>query len=155
VAIEYLLIDTELAGLVTKRPQDVRVKFLQELVRVIDPEWDAFAARYHEAMAETQALSDYLKRHGLGTGRVTETLEDEVEGQQFEDPSRISATLLGHTIENGEWWQYMKELAYRHPPAALFVARQMVGNREILIPPLRKQDSLATTLGLQQLEHRA
>lgn len=155
LAIEFLLVDAEVAGCATKRPHQARIAFLQELVRQIDPNWDAFVDRYREATQQTQDLRDYLERRGLGTGRSQETLEDEVEGQQFDDPSRISATLLGYHIEDGEWWQYMKELAYRHPAAVLFVARQLVGDQEILIPPLRTKPGLATMLGLLQLEHKS
>ena len=54
----------------------------------------------------------------------------EIREQQSKDPRLISAHLLGRKIENGEWWQYMKELAYEHPAAILFVARQVVGSRD-------------------------
>ena len=58
------------------------------------------------------------------------------------------AALLGREIENGEWWQYLKELGYEHPAGVLFIARQVVGDTEILMPRLLADSRVPRALGL-------
>jgi hypothetical protein len=146
-ALIYLLLDPEAAARLDARPEEVRLAFLKELVHQRDPNWSGFLARYAEASELTRAFSARLR------GRQEAlTLADELEQQSTdaEDPRRIPAALLGHEIENGEWWQYLKELAYEHPAAVLFVARQAVGDLEMLIPRHAADSPIAQLLGLPQ-----
>ena len=139
---EYLL-SPDAAGALSERPEPVRLEFLVELVRQQDPQWAAFLERYEEASRLAGQFGDRLR---VSTGNLT--LADEIQRQSGEDPRRIPATLLGHTIEGGEWWQYLKELAYEHPAAALFVARQAVVDFEILVPRHRPDSPVACALGI-------
>lgn len=141
-AFEYLL-SPDAAGSLSERPEPVRLEFLAELVRQQDGQWAAFLERYEEASKLTGQFGNRLR---VSAGNLT--LADEIQRQLGEDPRRIPATLLGHSIEGGEWWQYLKELAYEHPAAALFVARQAVGDFEIIVPRHRLESPVARALGL-------
>ena len=72
----------------------------------------------------------------------------EIDEQMTTDPSAISALLLGRAIPGGAWWQYMKELAYEHPAAVLFVSRQAIGETEIVMPRYRADSTAVRRLGL-------
>ncbi|MBP8129521.1 MAG: hypothetical protein KA184_08050 [Candidatus Hydrogenedentes bacterium] len=151
-ALTYLLLDAEAAARLDARPFEQRVAFLVSYVRLRDPEWDVFAARYREACALTEEFGRRLQRE---TAPVEDSgasgLAQEIEQQYAErDPCDIEARMLGRTIADGEWWQYLKELACRHPAAALFVARQTAGNDvEIIVPRMREDCPLAAPLGIQ------
>jgi len=141
-AFEYLL-SPDVAGALSERPEALRLEFLAELVRQQDAQWGSFLERYQEASALAGQFGDRLR---ASAGSMS--LADEIQRELGEDPRRIPATLLGHTIEGGEWWQYLKELAYEHPAAALFVARQAVGDFEILVPRHRPDSAVARALGI-------
>ena len=145
-ALGYLLLDVEAAARLEERPLSVRLEFLKELVRQQDPEWKSFVTRYREAIGLVQQFGERL----LQAGRIGKSgsLADEIEAQRRDDPRRIPEHLLGRAIENGEWWQYLKDLAYTHPAAALFVARQAIGDLEILVPRCAANSSAALALGL-------
>ncbi len=65
------------------------------------------------------------------------------------DAHEIPAKLLGRSLDGAEWWQYMKELAYQHPAAALFVARQAITREvEVLLPRRVLNSELFIKLGL-------
>lgn len=144
-ALEFLLPDEEISSRLRQYPLNVRLEFLKELVRQLDPDWEAFRTRYAEACRLLQSFGERLRRVAQPH---TETLEEEIEEQQGPDPRDIIVTLLGREIEDGQWWQYMKELAYEHPAAVLFIARQLVGDAEILIPRLLADSAVPKVLGL-------
>ena len=142
-ALSYLLLDVEAAARLRERSIDLRVAFIRELVRIRDPRWTAFVERFHEG---NQILQEVGAQIG---GRVqSRSLAHEIREQQHGDLRRIPALLLGRTLDPGEWWQYLKELAYEHPAAVLFVARQEAGDTEILIPLHRTDSPIAHALGV-------
>lgn len=144
-ALVYLLGSSEIATRLDGASLDVRLQFLAELVRQRDPEWAVFAERYREAAQQVEELREHFR--GLQERRAN--LAEEIEVQELpQDPSRVPAVLLGREIEGGEWWQYLKELAGEHPAAALFVARQVVGKIEIIIPRHRPDSPVARALRL-------
>jgi hypothetical protein len=151
-ALGYLLLDAQAAARLESRPQNLRVQFLVELVRQLDPAWDAFAARYGEACGIVRSFGERFQKQANEQEGAESALEAEIEQQQQDtDPRQISARLLGRSIENGEWWQYLKELAYQHPAAALFVSRQLVSqDLEIIMPRYRSDSEIVRQLGLAQ-----
>lgn len=149
-ALAYLLQDAGAAARLESRPLETQVGFAVELVRQIDPGWPRFAARYREAYAMVRLFGERFARaeaqaQAPGAGQ---TLAEEIEEAFGEDPRRVTAQLLGRTIPDGEWWQYLKELAYVHPASALFVARLLVGDSEVLVPRYRPDSPLAAALAL-------
>ncbi|MCC6142294.1 MAG: hypothetical protein IT368_00670 [Candidatus Hydrogenedentes bacterium] len=149
-ALGYLLLDAEAAARLESRPPSVRIQFIAELVRQTDPHWDDFAKRYAESCAIVRSFGERLQKEASRAEAPAESLEEEIEKQQQDtDPRQIPARLIGRSIENGEWWQYLKELAYQHPAAALFVSRQLVGpDLEIIMPRYRSDSDLVKRLGL-------
>ena len=147
-AFTYLLLHATLAARLEARPIEVLTAFLCELVRRRDPNWSEFARRYREACAMAREFAERIARAAAREGHRWPGLEDEIEAQLGEDPMRIPARLLGRTIEGGEWWQYLKELAYEHPPSILFVARQVIGDNETLLPRYRADSPIPPLLGL-------
>lgn len=145
-ALRFLLQDEEVSSRLHARPLEVRLKFLKALVEMSDPQWPEFVVRFEEACELTQSFSDQLKR--LAEPHQ-ETLEEEIEEQQAADPRKIMSALLGREIEDGAWWQYIKEIGYAHPAGALFVARQLIGDQEILMPRLLADSPVAAALGLR------
>ncbi|HOZ48316.1 MAG TPA: hypothetical protein PLO37_06325 [Candidatus Hydrogenedentes bacterium] len=145
-ALGFLLRDAETAARLDRRSIDVRAAFIVALVRQIDPAWDAFAQRYREAVVMAREFGSRLGAAQAGAG--DRTLEQEIENVLGKDPREITAHLLGRVIEQGEWWQYLKDLAYRHPAAGLFVARLAVGDHEFLIPRYRADSPVVRALGL-------
>lgn len=146
--LDFLLDDGDATSRLRAFSTDLRIKFLGELVVRQDPGWEAFTRRYQQGCEVTETLGERLLRQLEEGENGRETLADEVEKQLAEDPRSISAGLLGRTIDNGEWWQYLKELACTHPAGVLFVARQIIGEYEVLIPRLRSGSSLPKALGL-------
>lgn len=142
-ALSYLLIEPEAAGRLENRTMEVKLAFLKELVLQRDSRWNEFIAQCRNAADLAREFGARLERKMGETG-----LAQEIEDQQGDDPGKIPAALLGRAIENGEWWQYLKELAYEHPAAALFVVRQTVGDTEILLPRYRADSPVAKALGL-------
>ena len=147
-ALTYLLRDAELAARLAQREHAVQAAFIREIIGQMDPEWRAFTTRYREAEAMNAEFGGALTAEGAEESEAASALASEIEAQLGGDPRRISAHLLGRAIDEGEWWQYLKELAYEHPAAVLFVARQVVGESEILVPRRRGGSALARTLGL-------
>ena len=150
-ATAFLLRDNMAAARLENRPQEVLVKFLAVWVRTIDPEWDAFARRFEEACTMVADFGRRLQRKANRDEGVTEELEEEiVEQQQAQDPIAISEKLLGWAINDGAWWQYLRELAFAHPAAALFVTRQAVSTDvEIIMPRFREDNPLLAPLALE------
>lgn len=148
-ALTYLLLSPEAAARLEARSTDVREAFLLELVRRRDSNWDEFAARYREAIGMARALGTRLAVDGQEQAPDKQKAAAEAfRLEQREEARRIPAHLLGREIPQGEWWQYLKELAYEHPPAALFVCRQIAEDVEILIPLYRADSSIPAKLGL-------
>jgi len=145
VALDYLLYDNAATVHLRDLTPPTRLEFLCELVRQSDSGWPAFAANYAEACRRTLALGSRMQQIGA---HHAATLAEEIEEQQVADPWQITRALLGRSIEGGEWWQYLKELAYEHPAATLFISRQIVGEQEILMPRLRGGSPVAAALGL-------
>ncbi len=145
VALDYLLYDTEAAGRLHSMPFETRLAFLRELIRQSDPGWDTFVAQFTEACKLTHAMGTRSQRTSASQ---PETLADEIAEQQSADPWDITRALFGRDIEHGTWWQYLKELAFEHPAAALFISRQIIGDDEILMPRLRADSPVSKALGL-------
>ncbi|MFP4499648.1 MAG: hypothetical protein ACLFTT_01485 [Candidatus Hydrogenedentota bacterium] len=150
-ALAYLLHDNEAAARLQERDERQLVAFLAAYVRACDPNWEAFAQRYRQACEMAAAFGRQFEREANREEGVTEELAGEIEEQRVErDPSEITACLLGRSIEDGAWWQYLKELAYAHPAAPLFVARQATSKeREIIMPRYREDSLLTGPLGLE------
>jgi hypothetical protein len=146
-ALDYLLYDGESAGRLHGRGMDARLAFLDALVRRIDPAWEAFLSRFEETCRLMAQFGDRAQRAGADS--ETESLADEVQEQRLPEPAQLMETLLGRRIENGAWWQYLKELASQHPAAVLFVARQLVGEDEVLVPRLLGGSQVSRQLGLE------
>jgi hypothetical protein len=104
--------------------------------------------RFADACRLTLEFGERSRRLGRHEG---ETLKDEIEEQQSDDPWAITRALLGRDIPGGAWWQYLKELAYEHPASVLFLSRQVIGEHEVLMPRLRAGTRLAPALGLAGL----
>ncbi|MCP4644862.1 MAG: hypothetical protein GY851_30750 [bacterium] len=147
-AFGYLLDNPEMAARIEDRPIDGQVAFLKELIVRQDPKWDAFAERFKDACSAMQAFSERLERAESDSSDARGSLADEIADQLGEDPHEIMVTLVGHAIEEGEWWQYLKELAYRHPAAILFISRQIIGDVETLVPRYRDDSPVPGALGL-------
>src|SRR5690606_33090774 len=147
IALSYLLGDAATAARLESRPLEVRLAFLAELVRQIDPEWDAFAARYREACDMAREFGNQY-RHYWAQGQLVRASGDEIIDQIGYDPRRVMAHLLGRTLADGEWWQYLKELAFEHPASILFITRFALGDVEVLLPRLREGSPITQTLQL-------
>ncbi len=147
VGLSYLLADPESAARLDDRPLETRLAFFAELVHQRDPEWEAYAARYREACAMTREFGDRYRGY-WAQGQLTRATGDEIIDQIGYDPRRIMAHLLGRTLEGGEWWQYLKELADEHPAGVLFVARFALGDIEVLLPRLREGSPITAALKL-------
>lgn len=147
-AIEYLLCDAEAAGRLDNRPFEVRLAFLRELVLQRDPNWAAFTQRFREAAALAKAYGERLQRSREEMQSASGSLAEEIEAQRGADPLAIPAALLGRSIEDGAWWQYLKELAYLHPAAILFVSRQILREDEIIVPRYRGDSPIAKALNI-------
>ena len=143
MALSYLM-EPALAARLENRSTELRLAFFVEWVRRRDPTWDDFARRFREATAFARGFGARLER------RMAESLglAEEIEEQQGEDPRQIPALLLGRTADPGEWWQYLKEIACEHPAGVLFLARQAVGDCEILVPRYIADSEPARALGL-------
>ena len=145
-ALDYLLLDTETAALLQEKPRERRLAFLEELIRRKEPNWDAFVQRYRQACAVCQELAEQFQ----GRAEAGNSLAEEIAlDQRNERLRKVPAELLGRAIENGEWWQYLKELATEHPAAVLFVGRQAITkDEEIIMPRYRRDFTLVEKLGL-------
>jgi len=151
-ALTYLLLSNEAASRLQNQPMEVLLDFLKELVRRRDPDWHLFVERYREACTLMRTFAQRMDQSVEETEHTGDAkadgLAEEIEQELGEDPRRIGACLLGRTIDNGEWWQYLKELAYEHPAAVLWVARQAVGDIEIVVPRHRPDSPVALALAL-------
>lgn len=148
IMLGYLLLNPEVASRLEARSLEERLAFAVELVHQLDPDWAAFVARYKDACRLVQKIGARLQlkaQEGPRTG-----LAEEIEAQQQEDdPAEIPGILLGRRIEHGAWWQYIKELAYLHPAAPLFVVRQFVTkDLEIIMPRYANDSPLIKALDL-------
>lgn len=147
-ALNYLLVDTITAGRLQSAPLEKRVEFVGALVLEIDPDWQQFTQRFADACQLTLEFGERSRRIGR---HEAETLQEEIEEQQADDPWEITRALLGRDIAGGAWWQYLKELAYEHPASILFISRQLIGDHEVLMPRLRAGSPLAPALGLAEV----
>ncbi len=149
VALEYLLLDPALAARLLDKPADLLSGFLASYIRQRDEHWDEFVERYREACEMVNRLADRLKEQEQ-SGSKDGQLRAEVAAQEAGfSPAEIPAKLLGRSIERGEWWQYLKELAYQHPASVLFVTRQVISkDQEIILPRFYRDAPLGQKLGL-------
>lgn len=148
VALGYLLLSPKIASRLEDRPLEVRLQFLAELVSQLDPEWPEFVERYKEACQLVATIGAQLQKQANPREQVG--LAEEIKAlQQEEDPADIPKILLGRAVPGGEWWQYIKELAYEHPAAVLFVVRQFVTkDLEIVMPRYVHKSPVIAALGL-------
>lgn len=142
-ALNYLLADEEASARLKEVPFETRLAFFKELVIQLDPRWNEFVAKYQAACELIQQFADRMQHRQV-------TLEDEIEEQQGHNPDQIMAALLGRTIEDGAWWQYLQELAFEHPAGVLFISRLRVGNNEIIKPSLLARSPVSEMLGLTE-----
>lgn len=148
-ALTYLLASPETAQRLESRSLDQQVAFLEKLVHRRDPDWADFVAQYKEAATVIRRFNqDRFDREN-----ETGSIETKIAEEMGDDPEAIPAALLGRSLNGGEWWQYMKELAYEHPPAPLFIARQIAGQSEILVPRLRADSPIPAALGIDVEEN--
>jgi len=149
VALEYLLLDPALAARLLNKPLELLAGFLAAYIRQRDAHWDDFVTRYREACDMVNQLADRLKEQEQA-GSKDGQLRAEIAAQELGfSPSEIPAKLLGRPIERGEWWQFLKELAYQHPASVLFVTRQVISkDQEILLPRFYRDAPLGQQLGL-------
>lgn len=145
-ALAYLLNDAEAAAKLDALPVPARVAFLHELIHQTDEDWAAFKGRFLEAIDMARGFEQRIR--SASDNGENRGIEDRIHEQDGPDPMDITAHLLGRSIEGGEWWQYLKELAYIHPASVLFVSRQRIGEKEILIPRLRGDSPVVEKLGL-------
>jgi hypothetical protein len=149
VALEYLLLDPALAAPLLEKPLETQADFLAEYVRQRDPRWDVFAQRYREAVDMVNAVAERMKQVEQQQGANSQLAAEIAAQEAGIKPEEVPAKLLGRNIEKGEWWQYLKDLAYQHPAAVLFVARQIVAkDTEILLPRYVRDAPLGKKLGL-------
>ncbi len=144
-ALEYLLPDGEVSARARAFAGDTRLAFLVELVRQTDPDWGAFCKRYSEACALVNSFGERARNREAAAAAGNSTAEPSEPG---DTPAAVMERLLGRTIEGGQWWQYLKELGYLHPASVLFIARQVIGEKELLLPRLRSGSRVAQSLGL-------
>ncbi len=150
VALEYLLLDGSLSARLEDKPLDLRLKFLKTLVNQIDPHWATFVDHFKETCTLVQASEGKLQTGEKPSVEEITTHDDAL------DPKRIPATLLGREIPGGDWWQYLKELAYSHPASVLFLTRQMVSkDLEIIMPRLLHGSAVVEALDLNIPEETA
>jgi hypothetical protein len=147
-ALTYLLDDAAAAARIATHSQAIQIDFLAELIAQIDPEWAVFRDRYHGACEMVQAFGARVNKAREAAQAGPQSLAEEIEDEMGDDPIAITAHLLGRTIEDGAWWQYLKEMAFEHPAAALFVSRQLVGDHEILVPRIRSGSPIVARLDL-------
>jgi hypothetical protein len=145
IALDFLLIDPELSARLNDVAFETRLAFLVELVRQQDPNWGEFAKRFKDTCT---LVIEHAK--ALEQQKNAGALAQEVEQIQSEwKPEEIPSRLLGRVITDGEWWQYIKELAYEHPASILFVARQALSpSVEIVLPRYLHGSPLPGALGL-------
>ncbi|MCL4216826.1 MAG: hypothetical protein KJ052_07450 [Candidatus Hydrogenedentes bacterium] len=147
-AFTYLLLEPEIAGRLQERPEAVQLEFLAKVIEARDPEWREFTQRWREAVELAHEFERRFQKASSEGRQGPVSLEEEIEQVLGDDPQKIPALLLGRSIADGEWWQYLKELAGEHAPAALFVARQAVGPVEILVPRYRGDSPVVKAVGL-------
>ncbi len=151
-SFNYLFLLPEHAGKVTTKPIEVQVPFLVELIHLIDPSWEQFIQRVNQAIPLLQELYQELKTRieHIAGGQLWEDEWDE--GLDVEKYMELSAILLGRKLNQKDWWVYLRELSYEHPPSALFVARQMIGKEhEIIVPRYDTNNPIAQQLTLPPL----
>lgn len=149
-ALGYLFASADAAARVLERDNDIQNAFLVELIHQRDPKWEAFAQRYRETAKLMREFAERIQHTVDDHQQGSADLAAEIEEQLGQDPMTIPAHLLGHTLEGGMWWQYLKELAYQHCAAVLFLSRQFVGDKEILVPRFRADSPLPQALGLKE-----
>jgi len=152
VAFNYLFLLPEHASRITNKPIEVQIPFLVELIRQIDPKWEQLTQRINQVIPLMQDLYQELKTRAerIADGHLWEDEWDE--GLNTEKYLEISEQLLGRKLNQKDWWAYLKELAYEHPPSILFVSRQMIGKeQEIIIPRYNSDNSVMMQLDLPVL----
>ncbi|MGC8846486.1 MAG: hypothetical protein ACP5QY_11625, partial [Candidatus Hydrogenedens sp.] len=152
VGFNYLFLLPEHAGKITTKPIEIQIPFLIELVRQIDTKWEEFIQNIKEVIPLMEELYQEIK---IRIGRIADghLWEDEWdEGLNTEKYLEIPERLLGRTLNQKDWWAYLRELCYEHPPSALFIARQMIGKeQEIIIPRYDSDNPIIQQLGLPLL----
>lgn len=148
-AFEFILGSADVAARLDEYNFETRLAFFSELVYARDPQWDEFAARMKEAVEMARDMQRRINElRGSGDGTY-DGLVEEISAELGDDPRAIPAKLLGEDPGTPrEWWQYLKDLGYRRPPAVLFVARQFVGNYEIIVPRYVLDSPMAQAAGI-------
>ncbi len=145
--MSYLLNHGAAAARLESRSEEMRTAFLKELIYQSDASWETFRDRFLKASALAREFGERLTA-ALEGQTDEQSLEDEVAEQLGGDPKAIPETLLGRAIPEGEWWQYLKDLAYEHPASVLFISRLRFGPREILVPRVNPSFPIVQELGL-------
>ncbi len=144
-AFEYLLNDLDLVKRLLNHPLEKQLAFFYALIQRCDPNWDAFAKRFREACSQLEPFAAAL---AVGANNGQLSLRNELDAEQAGDPWVLPITLLGRELDDPQWWQYLKELAIKHPAAPLFVARQLMGEVEVFVPRLPAESPIPGALGL-------
>ena len=149
-ALGYLLPFKEFSGRFQQFEPETLVPFTAALIRALDEDWDAFAAAFKDAERRASAHQSLFNKLNSYTADVLEVLAEEVlEEGLLPELRAIPGLLTNAPGENREWWHYVKVMAFRHPGAPVFVARQRLSaNEEIIVPRYRQDSELAKALGL-------
>lgn len=148
IGFNYLFLLPEHAGKITAKPIEMQIPFLVELIRQTDPQWEKFIQHIKEVIPLMEELYQEIKTRieHIADGHLWEDEWDE--GLNTEKYLEISEQLLGRKLNQKDWWAYLRELSYEHPPSALFIARQMIGKEQEIIIPRYNSDNPV----IQQLE---
>lgn len=149
-ALRFLLQNPDFSQRFEEQAADRVISFVAALIRGIDAHWEDFSARYGQAHAIVERHAELLGRINSYSPEALELLYEQLlDSEQMQELKQVPSILCGADCHDMEWWQILKTLAYHHPGAVLFVARQRLSAREeIIVPRCRKDSALAQALGL-------
>ncbi|MBI2424675.1 MAG: hypothetical protein HYV27_17730 [Candidatus Hydrogenedentes bacterium] len=137
IALGYLLVDPDAVTRITARAPEEQLNFFEHLVKTIDPQWSQFTERYRKVCNNLQQ-SETLPPQQQDPNAVGESVGRD---ESLAKLKAIPAELLGREIPNGEWWQYVKELAFQHPASILFLGRHVIDRSNEIVKPFILRDS--------------
>ncbi len=149
-AIKYLLLNADFSQRLDVLPVDVKARLVATFVRELDADWDAFVTAFREAQHIVQRHHQLLDRINTYSPEALGLLYEQLlDSAQMEELRQIPTILLHVSCEQITWWQCLKDLSYHHPGAALFMARQRLSEKEeLLVPRCRTDSLLGRELGL-------
>lgn len=149
-ALGYLLPYAEFSTRFQQPDPETLISFTAALIRALDVDWTAFTTAFKQAERLAAAHQPLFDKMNSYAPDVLEVLAEEVVSEPLLPELRSIPALLSNAAgENREWWHYVKVIAFHHPGAALFLARQRLSaNEEIIVPRYREDSALAKLLGL-------